>query len=88
MVNLDLAVFGFGTAFDRTAERIGHELTAVADILRAIANRNNDLQSAVFDGGRRIAPLSAPFIRPLPKPHSGFGGCCAACKAQHCCALQ
>ena len=30
-------------------------------ILRAIANRNNDLQSAVFDGGRRIAPLSAPL---------------------------
>ena len=57
-------------------------------ILHAIANRNIDLQSAVFDGGRRIAPLSAPFIRPLPKPHSGFGGCCAACKAQHSCALQ
>ena len=57
------------------------DLTA-DNILRAIANRNNDLQSAVFDGGRRIAPLSAPFIRPLPKPLCGFGGCCAACKAQ------
>ena len=30
-------------------------------ILRAIANRNNDLQFAVFDGGRRYAPLSAPL---------------------------
>ena len=30
-------------------------------ILRANANRNNDLQSAVFDGGRRTAPLSAPL---------------------------
>ena len=36
-------------------------------ILRAIANRNNNLQSAVFDGGRRIAPQSALFICPLPK---------------------
>ena len=33
----------------------------MTDILRAIANRNNDLQSAVFDGGRRYAPLSAPL---------------------------
>ena len=32
--------------------------------------------------GRHCVPLSASFIRPLPKPLCGFGGCCAACKAQ------
>ena len=32
-----------------------------AFILRDNANRNNDLHSAVFDGGRRTAPLSAPL---------------------------
>ena len=35
------------------------------------------MQSAVKDGGRRIAPQSAPFIRPLPKPLCGFGSCFA-----------
>ena len=32
--------------------------------------------------GRHCVPLSASFIRPLPKPLCGFGGCYAACKAQ------
>ena len=32
--------------------------------------------------GWHCVPLSASFIRPLPKPLCGFGGCCAACKAQ------
>ena len=31
---------------------------------------------------RHCVPLSASFIRPLPKTLCGFGGCCTACKAQ------
>ena len=64
----------FGTAFFWQPLAKSCKIWYTGIILRAIANRNNDLQSAVFDGGQRYAPQSAPFIHPLPKPLCGFGG--------------
>ena len=51
----------FGTAFFWQPLAKSCKIWYTGIILCAIANRNNDLQSAVFDGGRRTAPLSAPL---------------------------
>ncbi len=42
-------------------------VTQYGDILRAIANRNNDLQSAVFDGGAALCAAKRFVYTPSAK---------------------
>ena len=54
-------------------------------ILRAIANRNNDLQSAVFDGG---AALCAANYTPSAKATMWLWRLLRSLQSTTCCALQ
>ena len=57
-------------------------------ILRAIANRNNDLQSAVFDGGAALCAAKRFVYTPSAKATMWLWRLLRSLQSTTCCALQ
>ena len=58
------------------------------NILRAIANRNNDLQSAVFDGGAALCAAKRFVYTPSAKATMWLWRLLRSLQSTTCCALQ
>ena len=61
---------------------------SAAVILRAIANRNNDLQSAVFDGGAALCAAKRFVYTPSAKATMWLWRLLRSLQSTTCCALQ
>ena len=72
-------------------QMIAHILFAIfllTFILRAIANRNNDLQSAVFDGGAALCAAKRFVYTPSAKATMWLWRLLRSLQSTTCCALQ